>query len=161
MGKTTIIDESKEPIDLGAGPAELNRCTAAAVRRAARRITQIYDEALKPLGLTLPQYSVLANLLLIDGASVTELAAKLVVDRTTLTRNLGPLSRSGWIRLEPGADGRSRAVRLTDKGRQILKRAVPAWQAAETRIRAVLGESLATDLRAASEQAVATLEREE
>ncbi|NQW11689.1 MAG: MarR family transcriptional regulator [Alphaproteobacteria bacterium] len=160
MGKTAIIDASKEPIDLGAGPAELNRCTAAAVRRAARRVTQVYDEALKPLGLTLPQYSVLANLLLIDGASVTELAAQLVVDRTTLTRNLGPLSRSGWVRLEPGADGRSRAVRLTDTGRLILASAVPAWQGAEVRIRAMLGETLAGDLRAASDQTVAALDRE-
>lgn len=160
MGKTVIIDASKEPIDLGAGPARLNHCTAAAVRRAARRVTQIYDEELKPLGLSLPQYSVLANLLLIDGASITDLATRLLVDRTTLTRNLGPLSRSGWVRMEPGADGRSRAVRLTDEGRRKLERAIPAWQGAEVRIRTMLGEGLAADLRAASEQAVATLEED-
>ena len=160
MGKTAIFDASKELIDPTLGPATLHNCTAAAVRRAARRVTQVFEDSLNPLGLTLPQYSVLANLLLADGASVTELAARLVVDRTTLTRNLGPLRRAGWIRLEPGADGRSRAVRLTRDGRRLLEQAVPAWHAAEVTIRAMLGETLAGDLRAACDRAVAVLGEE-
>ncbi len=121
-------------------------CSCAALRRTARQVTQAYDQALRPSGLRLTQFSLLANLARRDGLSVTELAALLAMDRTTLTRNLQPLVRRGWISIAAGADRRSRAVLLTDAGRQAHKAALPHWRAAEKAFRLAMGPSEAADL---------------
>lgn len=114
-------------------------CTCAKVRRTARRLTQAYDRALQPLGLRLTQYSVLANLEQAGPLSVTDLAALLAMERTTLTRNLGPLSQAGWITVGPGPDRRSRTVALTEAGRAVVQRAQPLWREAERSLRRALG----------------------
>ncbi len=123
-------------------------CTCAALRRAARRLTRAYDRALKPVGLRLTQYSVLANLARAEGGlSVTDLARRLAMDRTTLTRNLRPLEAAGWLRVAPGPDRRSRAVVLTADGRSVFETAQPLWQDAERRFRQALGREEAAELR--------------
>ena len=76
-------------------------CTCARLRRTARRLTRAYDRALRPSGLRLTQYSVLANVTRAGGLSITELAERLAMDRTTLTRNLRPLEAAGWVRVAP------------------------------------------------------------
>ena len=75
----------------------VRRCTAAALRRVARLSTIVYDEALRPLGLKLTQYSLLINIRESDAVSVTELSDRMMMDRTTLTRNLAPLRKAGWV----------------------------------------------------------------
>ena len=127
--------------------SEALRCTAAAIRRAARRTTQFYDEALKPLGLRLTQYSLLSNIAALDRPTITELADRLVMDRTTLTRNLAPLRTAGWVQLRPGMDKRSRAIVLTEDGEAKLADAEPVWQQAEIALRAKAGERRTRDLR--------------
>jgi DNA-binding MarR family transcriptional regulator len=122
-------------------------CTCAALRRATRRLTQAYDLALKPAGLRLTQYSVLANLSRTGGLSITDLAQRLAMDRTTLTRNLRPLERAGWVRIAPGPDRRSRAVEITDQGRRVFEAAQPLWQDAERAFRSSLGRENAAALR--------------
>ena len=72
-------------------------CTCAMARRTARHLTREYDRVLKPAGLKLTQYSVLANLVRNGATSITALAERLAMDRTTMTRNLRPLERAGWI----------------------------------------------------------------
>lgn len=116
------------------------RCTCAAIRRAARRVTQLYDEALKPLGLKLTQYSLLLNISVLDGPSITDLAEHVAMDRTTLTRNLAPLRHAGWVQLTAGADKRRRCVMLSKAGRAILEAARPLWHAAEMDLRDAAGE---------------------
>lgn len=125
--------------DATASIAAEMRCTCAVLRRATRRMTQFYDDALKPAGLKLSQYSVLANLAQAEDPSITDLAERLMMDRTTLTRNLRPLERAGWVRLGRGGDARSRAVLLTESGRRTLEAARPVWRAAETAVRDRLG----------------------
>ena len=126
-------------------------CTCAAMRRAARRLTRTYDRALRPAGLRLTQYSVLANLARAAGGAggltVTDLAWRLAMDRTTLTRNLRPLEAAGWIRIAPGPDRRSRAVVLTAEGRRVFETAQPLWQDAERGFRRALGREDAAELR--------------
>ncbi len=129
-----------------AGPQE-SPCTCAVLRRTARRVTRVYDEALRPSGLRLTQYSLLANLEQAGGRSVTELADLLEMERTTLTRNLKPLAKAGLLRVAPGPDQRSRSVALTDEGRGALERAQPLWQEAERRLRRTLGRDASADLR--------------
>src|SRR3546814_21147598 len=91
------------------------RCTCAVLRRATRRLTQVYDEGMRPSGLKLTQYSVLNILAQAENPSITDLADRLMMDRTTLTRNLGPLEKAGWVRIGRGRDARSRAVPLSEK----------------------------------------------
>lgn len=131
-------------------------CTCAIVRRAARRLTQSYDDALRPLGLRITQYMVLAHL---DeaGLSVTDLASRLAMDRTTLTRNLRPLERAGWIRVGDGPDKRSRCVRITEDGRALYHAALPVWRKAEQAFRRRIGREDAADLRRLLTQAAAAI----
>ncbi len=114
-------------------------CTCAALRRATRRLTQAYDQALRPSGLRLTQYSVLANVARREGLSITELAGLLAMERTTLTRNLRPLERAGLIRVAPGPDQRRRAVEITADGRRRYEAAVPLWREAERAFRRKMG----------------------
>ena len=122
-------------------------CTCAALRRTARRLTQAYDEAMRPTGLRLTQYSVLANVARAGGLSVTDLAERLAMDRTTLTRNLQPLERQGLIRIAPGTDRRSRAVEITEQGREAYEAALPRWRAAERKFRRTMSQAEAAELR--------------
>ncbi len=115
-------------------------CTCAMLRRTARRVTRIYDRALRPAGVRLTQYSVLANVARSGGLSITELATRLEMERTTLTRNLRPLVRAGWVIVARGSDRRQRSVGLTQAGRQVYETARPLWEAAEARLRENLGE---------------------
>jgi DNA-binding MarR family transcriptional regulator len=116
------------------------------LRRTARRLTQAYDQALRPSGLRLTQYSVLANLTRRGGLSITDLAELLAMERTTLTRNLRPLERAGWVRVGPGPDRRSRAVEITPAGRRVFDQALPLWREAERAFRRRLGRDRAAAL---------------
>lgn len=124
-----------------------SHCSCAVLRRAARRVTQTYDKALKPVGLRLTQYIVLSNLSGHEGLSITELAERLAMDRTTLTRNLRPMERENWITRAAGADKRSRAVGITASGRALFERAFPLWQEAERDFRRKMGRDAAAELR--------------
>jgi DNA-binding MarR family transcriptional regulator len=125
-------------------------CTCLRLRKAARRITQIYDGHVEPLGLTITQFGLLAHLRVLDGIGVGALAERLVMDPTTLTRNLRPLERKGFVVLEPDpADRRARSLRLTEKGRAALRAARPAWARAQRHVEEVLGNGDTAALNAA------------
>ena len=144
---------------------EENQCSATAMRKATRRMTQLYDDALAPAGLRSTQYAILEELHKTADAPPTmgELAETLVLDRSALGHNLRPLERDGLIALVAGdADRRLRRVVLTKMGRAKLARARPAWKLAQDRFNDVFGESAAarlrvTLLRIARDQRLATL----
>jgi DNA-binding MarR family transcriptional regulator len=123
-------------------------CNCAAVRRTGRVLTQLYDEVLAPSGLRVTQFSLLAALARTGTIPMSELAGVAVMDRTTLTRNLAPLERAGWVRTEAGDDRRTRQVRLTEEGREALARALPFWQAAQARVGEQFGQERLAALRA-------------
>ena len=151
QGKQGRVPEQDGPSDRptppDGPPPRDSHCTCAVLRRTARRVTQAYDRALRPAGVKLTQYSVLANVLHDGGLSITGLAERLAMDRTTLTRNLRPMERAGWIEIGPGPDRRSRAVRITAAGRRVFDAAFPLWQAAERGFRRGLGRDTAAELR--------------
>src|SRR2546430_14193680 len=119
----------------------LSACTCFRLRSLTRRVTQLYDQALAPSGLTLTQYSVLAHALRQGAApTLSELAQLLYTDRTTLTRNLKPLADAGLVKVGDGADARSKAVLVTAKGRGALRAARPLWKEAQARLRAQAGD---------------------
>src|SRR5216684_5637769 len=95
----------------------LAECSCLALRQAARHVTQFYDQCLAPTGLRTTQYSILARLKRHGPMTINVLAAELVMDRTTLGRNILPLQRDGLIAVGPGqSDRRSKALRLTRAG---------------------------------------------
>ena len=113
---------------------EYGDCSCFNLRRAARRVTQVYDHALAPSGLKATQFSLLAVLRGVkagEGIAMTRLAKKLGTDRTTLTRNLGVVERKGLVTIRTGEDPRSRLVSLTGAGRAALNQAAPLWAMAQ------------------------------
>jgi DNA-binding MarR family transcriptional regulator len=124
-------------------PADAARnCACFNLRKAARAVTQLYEAALAPSGMRATQFSVLTALALVDSAPLSRVADGLVMDRTTLTRNLRPLARRGWVRIEAGdEDRRERYLSLTRSGRAALDRALPLWQQAQARLHAHVGDA--------------------
>jgi DNA-binding MarR family transcriptional regulator len=128
------------------------RCACFNLRRVTRAVTQLYDDFLRPTGLRVTQFSVLVALRNLDQATVNQLADKLVVDRTTLTRKLRPLQQAGFVRSRPGVDRRVREISLTAAGEDKLHQALPRWREAQSQMRRSLGrdrlERLLSDLAA-------------
>ena len=111
------------------------------LRKAARRVSQIYDHHLEATGLTITQFGVLASLVPAQRVAIGPLAEQLCMDPTTLTRNLQPLHREGLVVIEPDRrDRRVRWVSLSDAGRQAFDIARPAWREAQNQIRKLVGE---------------------
>jgi DNA-binding MarR family transcriptional regulator len=133
-------------------------CTCLRLRKAARRVSQIYDRALEPFGLTVTQYGLIGHIAALDGIGIAALAAKMVMDPTTLTRNLKPLLRQGLLVLVPDArDRRARRLHLTEAGRQALVKAKPAWVGAQVHVEQLLGERDAPALNAVLDRVLARL----
>ncbi|HEU0165931.1 MAG TPA: MarR family winged helix-turn-helix transcriptional regulator [Thermomicrobiales bacterium] len=110
-------------------------CVCTSVRRVSRSLTRIYDDAMRPSGLTTVQYSMLSALNRApERVTMTQLAEAQVMDRTTLTRNLHPLEREGLVRIEAGEDKRTRYVHLTETGRDRIAVARPLWQAIDREV---------------------------
>lgn len=114
-------------------------CACFNLRKAARTVTQLYDAALKPAGVLATQLPLLAATATLERATVTELAEAMVMDRTTLTRNLRPLERDGLVRTTPGKDRRVREVSLTRKGQKVVLEAYPLWRQAQATVARRLG----------------------
>lgn len=114
-------------------------CVCLNTRKASRAITQFYDRVLQPSGLRTSQFGLLGVIALAGEATMTHLAEEMVMDRTTLTRNLKPLESQGLITIVDGVDRRTRLVRVTDAGRQALMRARPLWQEAQAQVVSRLG----------------------
>jgi len=125
-------------------------CSCTTLRKAARRVSLLYDEALAPSGLRITQYALLAELGRTGPLTVGELAHAMVMERNGLGHNLRPLERDGLVRLDIGHDRRSRVVTLTDDGRHRLTEAKLLWQHAQDRFRSVLGTDETRTLRALS-----------
>jgi DNA-binding MarR family transcriptional regulator len=121
-------------------------CTCATLRRASRALTQLYDEALRPLGLRATQFTVLQALSLAGEVSQGELGQLLAMDSTTLTRTLGIMGQRGWIAKRRGQDRREWRMRLSKSGEAQLKRALPHWQKVQGRLRTQLGNELSDNL---------------
>ena len=119
-------------------PSTPSQCTCFRLRRASRRVTQVYDHALAPVGLSLNQYSILRRSER-EPRVLGGLAEELGMDRTTLTRNLSPLVDAGLLETVRGKDARQRVIALTDEGRSRLAAAKPLWQRAQSVIDAMLG----------------------
>ena len=115
-------------------------CLAFNLRRASRLVSQVYDDAYRFMGLRNTQFSVLHALSKVQPATMRELADELDVDRTTLTRNLAPLEKDGYLTIGRGEeDQRQKQVELTAKGTKVLQEGFPAWCAIQGEIEKLFG----------------------
>ena len=123
-------------------------CNCLALRQAARHLTQFYDQQLAPSGLRATQYSILARLERRGPMTINALAAELVMDRTTLGRNVLPLQRDGLVAIAPGkSDRRSKELRLTVFGAARLGTARKGWTQAQLQFERTFGTARAKALR--------------
>jgi DNA-binding MarR family transcriptional regulator len=148
-----------DPIDL----REVSRCTCLAVRGIARQLTQAYDRALKPAGLTVNQFGLLAKLYGAShggraGVRIGALADRLGMHPTTLNRDLKRLRVQGLVAdaVDP-SDRRARAVVITGKGRARLRNAIPFWRRAQARLEVALGAEFARNFNDVLDSAAAKL----
>ena len=120
--------------------AEMARtCACGNFRKAARSVTQAFDQGLSDTGLRSTQLVILITARLLGPSSIVCLARELVMDRSTLTRNLKPLVAMGYLQLSKPASGKHKTVELTAEGHAALGRVIPAWQQCQTQLMSHFG----------------------
>ncbi len=127
-------------------PLPLLPCMCGNFRRTSRALTQLYDDAFRPLGLRATQFSVLQALSLAGELTQSQLAEILAIDSTTLTRTLKIMSRQRWVAERRGEDRRERWLRLAKAGETQLNRVLPAWEKVQSRLRHQLGREVWDEL---------------
>ena len=122
-------------------------CYNLAMRKSSRLITQFYEDKLSAVGLKAGQFSILRAVFHLKETTNKALQSVLVLDQTTLTRNLKPLIRDGYLELLPHPDdGRLKQIRLTASGTELYEKALPIWQDAQTQLKEKLGEAETTKI---------------
>jgi DNA-binding MarR family transcriptional regulator len=116
-------------------------CMCSSFRRTARALTQLYEEAFRPLGLRATQFTILQFLSIAGEVSQGQMGEMLAMDSTSLTRTLAHMVRHGWIAERRGADRRERLLRLSRGGEKQLARALPVWEQVQSRLRRKVGET--------------------
>jgi DNA-binding MarR family transcriptional regulator len=130
-------------------PLKPEDCNCFMVRSAARHVTQLYDQCLAPVELHVTQFSILAKLKRLGLMTINALAKEMVMDRTTLGRNILPLERDGLIKIEASAtDRRAKELHLTKAGEKRLQAGREAWTQAQARFEDRFGAKRAADFRA-------------
>lgn len=122
-------------------------CLAVRVRLLSRRLSRIYDTALRPLGLTIAQLNLLSVIEVAGSAPAGRVAELLALEISTLSRNARIMQAEGWVSIEPAARGNGRILALTEAGRQKLRESKPAWDEAQAQARALLGPDGSRDLK--------------
>jgi DNA-binding MarR family transcriptional regulator len=123
-------------------------CTNLKLRQLSRAVTRHYDAYVAPTGLKNSQYSLLSHVVLLGPLRPTDLAARMKIDASTLTRNLQTLVAAGWVEQGPGDDARSRSVIATEAGRAKRAEAQRAWKQAQLALNARLGNERVLALHA-------------
>jgi DNA-binding MarR family transcriptional regulator len=124
-------------------------CNCLALRQASRYVTGVYDQVLSEAGLRVTQFSILYTLLGLGPMTVNQMSTQLVMDRTTLTRNLKPLERDALVTTGPSEhDKRERVIGLTPAGKAKVKAVLPLWRRAQQTFEQNFGSARAVELRA-------------
>ncbi len=114
-------------------------CIAVRVRRLHRVVSRIYDDALRPHGLTTAQLNLLVAITALDSVSPTALCERLDLEKSTVSRNVERMAREGWVLAQTAEDGRERLLSTTRQGRSLLRRVRSDWDAAQKRAKKLLG----------------------
>ena len=130
-------EKTKTLIDTIAG-----ECIAVRMRMLNRVVTNIYDDALRPLGVKVSQMNILVAAGKMDTARPAEVCEALHLDVSTLSRNVERMKARGWLEVIPDRDGRAQPFRLTNEGSKLLEQAAPAWKHAQRQAKALLGDGI-------------------
>lgn len=117
----------------------MSRCYCILLRKASRKLSSLYDDALEPIGINVAQFSLLRHIERGQPISITELGRQTELERSTVSRNIKVLEGMDLVATGAGADQREAVVELTDNGRNILQDGAPLWQGAQDKIEAKLG----------------------
>jgi DNA-binding MarR family transcriptional regulator len=117
------------------------QCIAARLRMLSRAVTRIYNQALRPYGLTTSQMNILVAVSCLGEAKQQDVCQALHLEKSTLSRDVVRMRSQGWLDTVPGEDGRTALLRITPVGRKLVEQAIPAWQQAQEQATALLGES--------------------
>jgi DNA-binding MarR family transcriptional regulator len=131
-------------------------CSCLSLRQAARRVTQLYDQALTPVGLRATQYSLLTQIEQLGPIALNPLAEAMVMGRATIGHNVRPLEVRGLVQLVVGEDRRSREVSITQAGRELLIEARRLWRLAQRTFEKEIGHETASELRSVLHRVAAT-----
>ena len=115
-------------------------CACSNLRKAVRAVSQLYDDAFRPIGLRATQFGLLGAAGMLGPLTINLLAEAIVMDRTTLTRNLRPLEKQGLLRIRFGRDRREREVSITKRGQVVLAKGYPLWKKAQEKVVKGLGQ---------------------
>ncbi len=122
------------------------QCLAGRARLISRAVSGLYEEELRPHGITTAQTGILAVVAVRGESRPSDVASILCLEKSTLSRNLDRMIERGWVEVVPGDDARSQRLRVTAKGARLVERIAPAWRSAQQRARALLGEQGAAAL---------------
>ena len=122
-------------------------CMCYNLRKTSRAITQFYDNMLEPSGLAITQFSLLVGLSIAENPTITKMANELIIDRTTLTRNLSILQNHGLIKITAsGNDKREKNIIITNKSKELLATALPLWEKAQSTVVKKFGKKNCNDM---------------
>ena len=136
------------------GGHQIEPCLALSMRKANRVLTQIYDQDMTGNGIKITQFAILRAVYYLGEATNRRLQEVLVLDQTTLSRNLKPLLRDGYLEALPGEDRREKLLHLTREGKQLFKQAAKSWQQTQQKLKALLGQELTEKLLTVGEAVV-------
>ena len=129
---STAVAEAAETISAN--------CLAARIRLLHRTITGIFDDALRPIGLTDAQLTILVMVANRGPVSPGAVARHLNMEKSTISRNIARMEKNGWLTVADSQSGREQQLTLTAKGKALLVKALPVWNEAQTKAKAVLGQ---------------------
>ncbi|MES3014662.1 MAG: MarR family winged helix-turn-helix transcriptional regulator [Pseudomonadota bacterium] len=138
-------------------PVSPRGCSSLKLRQLSRRVSQHFDQIVASTGLKTTQYSLLSNVVQLEPIRPGDLADRMEMDASTLTRNLQPLVAQGWVVVAPGDDGRSRIVVATDAGRAKRDAAQREWKRAQLAFNDRLGEARVARLHALIDECLAAM----
>ncbi|HYF57415.1 MAG TPA: MarR family winged helix-turn-helix transcriptional regulator [Burkholderiaceae bacterium] len=143
---------------MNANDVQPRGCTNFRLRRLLRAVSRLYDAELAEAGVKGTQFSLLSHVVALEPVQPAELARRMGLDASTLTRNLRVLLEQGWVRQGPGADARSRLVESTGAGREVHARARRHWKRAQLRLNERLGVERVAALHALADEALGLLD---
>ena len=155
------MPQAAAPADSPSAAAVPRGCTNLKLRQLSRAVTRHYDAHVAPTGLKNTQYSLLSHVVLLGPIKPAELAARMRLDASTLSRNLQPLIAQGWLEQGPGEDARSRLVSATEAGRAKRAEGQRAWKQAQLALNARLGPERVAALHGLLDECLSLLDDDE
>src|SRR6185369_544276 len=124
----------------------VEECIAVRLRLLTRAVTKIYNQALRPHGLTISQMNILVAVSYIGEAKQQDICRALHLEKSTLSRDVERMRARGWLESLPGEDGRTSLLRVTSAGRKLLEKSTPAWKQAQKQAKVLMGEKESDNL---------------